>query len=76
MWWFILSFNIAVRDIDATHGLGHNEFVVNMLEAAISGKTSNAILKQVARNTIADSYTAIKMGCNKSRWKAASQSKD
>jgi hypothetical protein len=38
MWWFLLSFNIAVREIDATHGLGHNEFVVNILEAAISGK--------------------------------------
>jgi hypothetical protein len=31
-------------------------------------------LKQVARNTGADNYTAIL--CNKSKWKAASQSKD
>jgi hypothetical protein len=34
-------------------------------------------LKQVARKTAADSYTAMKrMACNKSRWKAAIQSKD
>jgi len=34
-------------------------------------------LKQVARNTGADSHTAMeRMACNKSRWKAANQSKD
>jgi len=34
-------------------------------------------LKQVARNTRADIYTAMeKMACNNSRWKAANQSKD
>jgi len=34
-------------------------------------------LKQVARNTAADSYTAMKrMACNNSRWKTAKQSKD
>jgi hypothetical protein len=53
------------------------------LEGAISGKkghgkTSTTILKkQVARNIGADSYTTMKrMACNKSRWKAANQSKD
>ena len=64
------------------HTIRHNEFVVNILEGAISGK--NAVgrprlqyLKQVARNTGADSYPAMKgMACNKSRWKAANQSKD
>ena len=64
------------------HTIRHNEFVVNILEGAISGK--NAVgrprlqyLKQVARNTGADSYTAMKrMACNKSKWKAANQSKD
>ena len=34
-------------------------------------------LKQVTRYTGADGYTAMKrMACNKSRWKAANQSKD
>jgi len=34
-------------------------------------------LKQVARNTGSDRYTAMKrMNCNNSRWKAANQSKD
>jgi hypothetical protein len=34
-------------------------------------------LKQIARNTGADSYRAKKgMACNNSRWKAANQSQD
>jgi len=34
-------------------------------------------LKQVARNIGADKYTTMKrIACNKSRWKAANQSKD
>jgi hypothetical protein len=64
------------------HIIRHNEFVVNILEGAISGKKAVGrprlqYLKQVARNRGADSYTAMKrMACNKSRWKAANQSKD
>ena len=64
------------------HTIRHNEFVVNILEGAISGKKVVGrprlqYLKQVARNTGADSYPAMKrMACNKSRWKAANQSKD
>ena len=64
------------------HIIRHNEFVVNILEGAISGKKAVGrprlqYLKQVARNTGADSYAAMKrMACNKSRWKAANQSKD
>ena len=60
----------------------HNEFVVNILEGAISGKKAVGrhrlqYLKQFARNTAADSYAAMKrMACNNSRWKAANQSKD
>jgi len=65
------------------HTIRHNEFVVNSLEVAIFGG-KNAVgrprlqyLKQVARNTAADSYTAMeRMICSKSRWKAANQSKD
>jgi len=63
------------------HTVRHNEFVVNILEGAISGKRAVGrprlrYLKQVARNTGADSYTAMKrMACNNSRWKAANQSK-
>jgi len=59
----------------------HNELVVNILEGAISGKKAVGrprlqYLKQVARNTEADSYTAMKrMACNNSSWKAANQSK-
>jgi len=40
------------------------------------GRPQLKYLKQVARNTAADSYTAmIIMACNKSRWKAADRSK-
>jgi len=64
------------------HTIGHNEFVVNILEGARLGE--NAVegpqlqyLKQVVRNTGADSYTATeRMACNSSRWRAANQSKD
>ena len=64
------------------HTIGHNEFVVNILEGAIFGKKAAGrpqlqYLKQVARNKEADGYTAMKrMACNKSRRKAANQSKD
>jgi len=60
----------------------HNEFEVNILEGTISGKKAMGkprleYLKQVARNSGADSYTAMKrMAFNNSRWKAANQSKD
>jgi len=47
------------------HTIRRNEFVVNILEGAISGKKAVGrprlqYLKQVARNTGADSYTAMK----------------
>jgi hypothetical protein len=47
------------------HIIRHNEFLVNILEGVISGKKALGrpwpqYLKQVARNTGADSYTAIK----------------
>jgi len=64
------------------HIIRHNEFMVNILEGAKSGKKAMGrprlqYLKQVARNTGADSYTEMKrMACNNSRWKAANQSKD
>jgi hypothetical protein len=64
------------------HTIRHNEFVVNTLEGAIFGKKSAVgrpglqYLKQFARNTEADSCTAMKrMACNNYRWKAANQSK-
>jgi hypothetical protein len=63
------------------HIIRYNEFVINILERAISGKKAVKRprlkhLKQVARNTGADSYTTMKrMACNNSRWKAADQSK-
>jgi hypothetical protein len=72
--------------IDANHGLGHtirhNEFVVNITEGATTGEKALGrprlqYLKQVARKTEADSYTAMKrMACNSYRWKAANLSKD
>jgi hypothetical protein len=41
------------------------------------GRPRLQYLKQVARNTGADNYTAMKiMDCNKSGWKAANQSND
>jgi hypothetical protein len=52
------------------HIIRHNEFVVNILERAISGEKAVGrprlqYLKQVARNTGSDSYTAMKrMACN------------
>ena len=64
------------------HTVRYSEFVVNILEGAISGKKAVGrprlrYLKQVARDRGADSYTAMKrMACNDSRWKAANQSKD
>jgi porphobilinogen deaminase len=64
------------------HTIRHNEFVGNIPEGAISRKKTVVrprlqYLKQVTRNTAADSYTAMKrMACNNSRWKAANQSKD
>jgi len=64
------------------HIIRHNEFVVNILEGAISGEEAMGrprlqYLKQVARKTGADGYTAMKrMAFNNSRWKAANQSKD
>jgi hypothetical protein len=69
---------MALMDMDT---IRHHELVVNILEGAICGK--NAVgrprlqyLKQVARNTGANSYTLVKrMACNNSRWKAAGQSK-
>ena len=64
------------------HTVRHNQFVVNILEGAIFGE--NAVgrpglqyLKQVARNTAAESYRAMeRMACNSCRWKATDQSKD
>ena len=59
-----------------------NDFVVNILEGEISGKKAVGrprlrYLKQVARNTPAESYTAMqRMACNNSRRKAANQSKN
>ena len=64
------------------HTIRHNASVGNILEGAISGKKAVGrprlqYLKQVARNTGADSYTAVnRLTCNNSRWKAANQSKD
>jgi hypothetical protein len=64
------------------HIIRHNEFAVNILVGAISGKKAVGrprlqYLKDVARYTGADSYTAMeRMACNNFRRKAASQSKD
>jgi hypothetical protein len=64
------------------HTVRHNELVVNVLEGALSGRKAVGrpglqYLKQVARNTGADSYTAMeRMACNNYRWKAANRSKD
>jgi len=63
------------------HTIRHNEFVVNILEGAIPrrktiGRPRLQYLKQVAKNTGADSYTAMKrMTCNNSKWRAANQSR-
>ena len=64
------------------HTIRHIEFAVNTLEGVISGKKAVGrpglqYLKQVTRNTEADSYTAMKrMAYNSCRWEAANQSKD
>ena len=48
------------------HTVGYNSFIVKSLEGAISGEKKAVgrprlqSLKQVARNTAADSYTAMK----------------
>ena len=59
-----------------------NEFVAIILEGAIFGKKAVGrpglqYLKQVTRNTAADSYRAMeRTACNSCRRKAANQSKD
>ena len=64
------------------HTIRHNEFEVNILEGALSGKKAVGrpglqYLKQVAINTEADSYTTMKrVACNNCRWKTANQSKE
>ena len=64
------------------HTVRHNVFVVNILEVAIFGKKAVGrpglrYLKQVDRNTAADSYREMeRMACNISGWKAANQSQD
>jgi hypothetical protein len=64
------------------HIIGHNDFLVNILEGAISGEKAVRSprlqnLTQVPINRRVDSYTAKKrMACNNSRWKTANQSKD
>jgi len=74
------NFAIALKNIYQC--LHINEFAVNILEEAIFGKKGVGrprlqYLKQVAKNTAADSYTAMKrMACNNSRRKVANQSKD
>jgi hypothetical protein len=63
------------------HIIRHNEFAVNIVEGVISGKKAVGrpglqCLKQVARNTAADSCTAMRrMTCSNSRWRAVNQSK-
>jgi hypothetical protein len=47
------------------------------MEKRAVGRPGLQYLKQVARNTAADSYTAMeRMACNSCRWKAADRSKD
>jgi hypothetical protein len=56
--------------------------VVNILEGEISGKKAVGkpriqYLKQISRNTGADSYTVMnRMACNNYSWEAAKRSKD
>ena len=56
------------------HTVRQNGFVVNILEGAIAGKKAVGrprlrYLKQVDRNTGADSHTAMKgMACSNYRW--------
>jgi hypothetical protein len=68
------------RHLSIGHIVRHNKLVVNVVEGTISGNKKAVglqYLKQDARNAAADSYTAMQvMACNKSRSKAASQSKD
>jgi len=74
---FLLKILKNRRHLWIGHTISHNEFVVNILEGAVSGKKAVGrprlqYLKQVARNTAADSYTAMeRTACNNSRWKAA-----
>jgi len=46
------------------------------LENVAVGRPRLQYLKQVARNTAADSYRAMRrLACNKCKWKVANQSK-
>ena len=59
------------------HKIRHKEFVVNILIGAIFGKKTVGrpglqYLKQVDRNTAADSYRAMeRVACDSCRWRAA-----
>ena len=70
------------RHSSVGHTIRHNEFVAIILEGAISGKkgcgkTSTAYLKQVARNTAADSYTEMEItACINLRWKSTNKPND
>ena len=58
---------------------GFSRFEVLMARCKVKLKSTHRLkcLKQVARNTGADSYREMKrMACYSSRWKAANQSKD
>jgi len=79
----LLKFSKNRRHSWTWHKIRHNEFVANIFEGAIFGKKSRGkssrlqYLKQIARNTGTDSYTAMKrMACNNSKWKAANQLKE
>jgi hypothetical protein len=67
-----------LEDVDL---LSRIHLAVNIREGTISSKKAMGrprlhYLKQIARNTAADSNTAMKrMACNNFRWKAANQSK-
>jgi len=59
------------------HTIRHNEFVGAILKKNAVGRPGLQYLKQVAINTTADSYIAMRrMACNKCRRKAANQSND
>ena len=81
-----MGFNSAFKGLKVKKNIRHslightvrrNEFVVNILEGAITGKKAVGRprlrhLKQVAMNTEADSCTAMKrLACNSSRREAA-----
>ena len=69
-------YRLSHWDVEGKEKPPHYDLKAITKENAV-GRPLIQFLKQVAGNTAADRYAAMKrMACNNSRWKAANQQKD